>query len=146
VPPSSDPLYTRFPEPLPGFSLTERSGRTVTRNDLLGKIWVVSFFFTSCTAGCAQNTASMKHLQDALAGYPDVMLVSITVDPQSDTPDKLQEYAARYGADPKHWLFLTGQEKAIDDLVQHGFFWPVQRKGSEATPGNAVIHTWALVI
>jgi protein SCO1/2/putative membrane protein len=136
----------KFQDPLPPFSLTERSGRTITRDDLRGKVWVVSFFFTSCTAGCAQNTASMKRLQDALAGYSDVMLVSITVDPETDTPARLREYAAGYGADPNRWLFLTGQENAIYDLIHDGFSMAAQRNSQATGPGNAVIHTWALMV
>jgi protein SCO1/2/putative membrane protein len=145
APSSSDPLHTNVGK-VPAFALTERSGRTVTRDDLLGKVWVVSFFFTSCTAGCSKNTTSMKRLQDDLVGYPDVMLVSITVDPETDTPEVLQRYAASYGADPQRWLFLTGAEKAIYDLIQNGFFQAVTRNSPDAGPGNAVIHTWTLMV
>src|SRR4051794_9040175 len=91
--PAASSLYTTVGEGIPNFRLMERSGRTITLDDLPGKISVVSFFFTSCTAGCAQTQAGMKRLQDDLAAIPDVLLVSITVDPQTDTPEHLREYA-----------------------------------------------------
>src|SRR4051794_29098185 len=71
---SSDPLHTVLGD-VPSFRLTERSGHSVTLEDLRGKTWVVSFFFTSCAAGCAQTQAAMKRLQDELAGVPDAVLV-----------------------------------------------------------------------
>jgi len=143
---SPDPLDTPLGQ-VPSFSLTDRSGRTVTRDDLRGKIWVVSFFFTSCTAGCAKTTASMKRLQDELAAYPDVMLVSITVDPENDTPEVLRKYAEDRGADPKRWLFLTGPEQAIYHLIKGGFYQAVERNQSAAAdPGAAVVHSFRFMM
>jgi protein SCO1/2/putative membrane protein len=131
---------------VPPFSLTERSGRTVTRDDLLGKVWVASFFYTTCTAGCSKTTESMQRLQRELAGYPAVTLVSIDLWPEHDTLDVLRQYAANYGADPQRWLFLTGKEPDIDRFVEKGFFQPVQRQGPQADPGNAVVHSFSLMV
>ena len=142
---SADPLDTKFPDPLPPFALTERSGRTVTPADLRGKVWVVSFFFTSCNV-CPQTTANMKRLQADLSSYPDVRLVSISVDPQHDTPEVLRKYAADWGADPERWLFLTGEEQAVYDVVRKAFKQPVEKNGPEAGPANAVTHRFWLMI
>src|SRR5437867_913183 len=83
------------------FALTERSGETVHRADLLGKVWVAAFGFTRCTGPCPQVSGTMARLQAELAGQPDVRLVSFSVDPDHDTPEVLREYAQRFGADPQ---------------------------------------------
>jgi protein SCO1 len=120
------------------FALKERSGRTVTREDLLGKVWVASFVFTRCTEGCPQIAATMKDLQKDLAAYPNVLLVTFTVDPEHDDPGELARYAEHYGADPERWLFLTGAKKDIYDLMQNRF-----RVGS---PTKKEAHTTRLVV
>src|SRR5713101_367446 len=97
--------------PVGDFSLTERSGQTVSRADLRGKVWVASFLFTRCCTGCPQITATLAQLQKELQGQPDVILVSFSVDPEHDTPKVLKDYAKEWGADPKRWLFLTGKQE-----------------------------------
>jgi protein SCO1 len=89
------------------FELTERSGKTVTSDDLKGKPYVVSFFFTTCPSICVQQNQKVQELQSAFEGK-DVRFVSISVDPETDDPEKLREYAARFKADPDQWLFMTG--------------------------------------
>jgi cytochrome oxidase Cu insertion factor (SCO1/SenC/PrrC family) len=98
------------------FSLTERISQTIRQSDLLGKVWVAAFIFTRCAGPCAQISGSMARLQHDLAGLDGVVLVSFTVDPQYDQPQVLSAYATRYGADPKRWLFLTGEQDAVYSL------------------------------
>lgn len=129
------------------FALTERSGSTVRNSDLLGKVWIASFVFTRCTAGCPQITTTMKRLQDELAGHPDVQLITFTVDPEHDDPKELSRYAEHFGADPRRWLFLTGKEDEIYRLLDRSFHLPAkQNTGAERTPGNEVAHTTKLVL
>jgi cytochrome oxidase Cu insertion factor (SCO1/SenC/PrrC family) len=111
---------------LPDFSLIERSGRRVTLGDLQGKIWIANFIYTHCTDTCPLQSARMAKLQDDFAGERDLRLVSITVDPTRDTPRVMAEYAARFGADPDRWLFLTGGKQAIYALAQQGFYLSVE--------------------
>ncbi len=106
---------------LPQFSLTERNGRQVTLADLRGKVWIANFIYTHCTDTCPLQSARIARLQAELAGEADLRLVSITVDPESDTPKILTEYATRFGADPDRWLFLTGGKKTIYALAMEGF-------------------------
>src|SRR4051812_17972787 len=82
--------------PVRPFTLTERSGRTVTLADLSGKVWIASFQFTRCTEGCAQVTETMRDLQKDLARYRDVRLVTFTIDPQYDTREELNKYATNF--------------------------------------------------
>src|SRR5262245_34323723 len=86
--------------PVPHFALTERDGRTVTDQDLLGKVWIASFVFTRCMGPCPQVAATLTQLQSEFVGRADVRLVTFTVDPEYDSPRELDEYAARFRADP----------------------------------------------
>jgi protein SCO1/2/putative membrane protein len=127
------------------FALTERSGRTVRKADLLDKVWIASFEFTRCTAGCPQVSATMERLQKELKRFPGVRLVTFTVDPEHDHPEELREYAQRYHADPERWLFLTGEEEEIYRLLDKSFHLPAQRN-EDGDPGNAVTHSSKLVL
>lgn len=111
---------------VPPFALTERSGRTITNQDLAGKIWVADFVYTTCPGPCPIITAGMAKIQDAVAHDPQVQLVTFTVDPDTDTPAVLAAYADKFGADPNRWWFLTGPKKSVFDLIQNGFLQVVQ--------------------
>jgi len=106
---------------VPAFTLHERSGRAVSKEDLLGKVWVTDFIFTRCVDECPLASQRMARLQAAFATKADFRLVSITVDPAHDTPEVLARYAANFGADAQRWLFLTGEKTAIYQLVRRGF-------------------------
>jgi cytochrome oxidase Cu insertion factor (SCO1/SenC/PrrC family) len=129
------------------FELVERNGRTVRRDDLKGKVWVASFVFTRCSGPCPQVTGTLARLQSQLAGEPDVVLVTFTVDPDHDRPDVLKAYADNFGADPERWLFLTGPHDEVYHLIQGSFHLGVQRNdGPDANPGTAVTHSTRLVV
>lgn len=106
---------------VPAFTLIERSERQVTRSDLLGRVWVVNFFYATCPDTCPLQSAKMARLQQDFADTHDLRLVSISVDPKHDTPDVLRSYAQRFSADSERWLFLTGDKAAIYRLAQDGF-------------------------
>lgn len=128
-------------EGIEDFSLTERSGRTVTKKDLLGKPWVACFVFTRCAGPCPRVSGQFYQLQKDLKDL-DFKLVTITVDPENDTPAVLSRYAESVGADPEKWLFLTGDQKDIFRLIQDSFLMPVQENtGPARKPGFEVIHT-----
>ncbi len=129
------------------FRLTDQEGRPVTRSQLLGKVWVASFIFTRCATLCPQVCATLAQLQEQTKGDPDVRLVSFTVDPDEDTPEVLRKYAARFGADPERWIFLTGKREKVYELVSKSFFLGVQQnEGAARTPGNEVTHSSKLVV
>ena len=133
--------------PVGTFSLTERSGRTVRATDLRGKVWVASFIFTRCAFGCDQVTKSMHDLQKDFTNYPDVVLVTFTVDPEHDDAGELRRYAEFYGAEADRWLFLTGPEKEVYRLLREGFHITAeQNRGEERKPGNEVKHDTKLVL
>ena len=103
------------------FSLTERSGRTVTRHDLDGQILVVSFVFTGCSLNCRRVNDRMEQIQQRVLGVPGVRLLSFTVDPQSDSPSALGKFAASYHADTDRWWFLTGDKTAVYRVIETCF-------------------------
>jgi protein SCO1/2 len=103
---------------VPRFSLMERSGRAVSREDLAGKVWVANFIYTKCTETCPTQSLQIARLQTEFADAPDLRLASITVDLKNDTREVLAEYAQRYGADRERWLFLTGDKREIYCLAK----------------------------
>jgi cytochrome oxidase Cu insertion factor (SCO1/SenC/PrrC family) len=106
---------------VPDFTLHERSGVLVTKNDLLGKVWLAAFIFTQCAEECPLMSNQMARLQETYRAEPDFRLVSITVDPEHDTLAVLSQYASSLGAHPQRWLFLTGEKAAILHLAREGF-------------------------
>ena len=133
--------------PISDFSLTERGGQEVHRADLAGKVWVAAFIFTRCAGPCTQVSGTMARLQHDLSGSKDVVLVSFTVDPDYDKPAVLREYAARYGADPQRWLFLTGDPDKVYPLIRDGFHLAAeQNKGEDRKPGYEVMHSTLLAL
>jgi protein SCO1 len=97
----------------PKFSFTDQDGNTITNADVEGKIYLVDFFFTSCPSICPIMTANLMKIQDRFAHYDEFMILSHTVDPTRDTPEKLKEYADNRKIDPKNWHFLTGDRDSL---------------------------------
>ena len=106
--------------PLGEFRFEERSGRSVTQADLADRVWVAAFIFTRCPLSCPRITSVMKTLQERLA-RSNALLVSISVDPEHDTPAVLKAYANQFGALPDRWWFLTGPKAKTYDLVHDNF-------------------------
>ena len=106
---------------LPDFQLLERSGKTLGLADLKGKVWIADFIFTRCPGPCPFMTSKMASLQRDLHSEDSLRLVSISVDPEFDTPEVLAKYAAQYQAEEGRWFFLTGDKTAIHDLAKSGF-------------------------
>lgn len=117
------------PEPLPviatlpDFTLIDSSGKRVSLNDLRGRVWVADFFFTYCAGPCPVMSRRMKELRKILKDekMDDVVCVSISVDPERDTPKVLAEHAEMLKAEPGKWLFMTGKKSQIYDLAIKGF-------------------------
>ena len=109
------------PRHLVKFKLTDRSGRSVTQADLAGKFVVVNFVFTSCSLSCRAVNDRMEEIQRLTAGAADVRLVSLTVDPRSDTPSVLARFAEGHHADTNRWLFLTGDKAELYRVIETSF-------------------------
>jgi cytochrome oxidase Cu insertion factor (SCO1/SenC/PrrC family) len=123
------------------FTFTERSGRKVTKADLLGHPWLVSFIFTRCAGPCPRVSGRMSELQRLLVGT-DVKLVTLTVDPDFDKRDVLSRYAQSFGADANRWLYLSGDKDQTYRLINESFKMPVKEMtGPDREPGYEVLHS-----
>ncbi len=111
------PVYGQVPD----FQLVSQTGEPFDRKSLQGKIWIADFIFTNCTSSCLRMSARMGGLQSAVAEFPDVRLVSFSVDPVRDTPQVLAHYAQQYRAEAGRWFFLTGDRKTLDALDRRSF-------------------------
>lgn len=107
--------------PVPEFSLTNHHGENITQEDLLGKVYVVEFFFTTCPSICPVMHKSMVKIQDKYFGNPNVAFVSVTINPEYDTPETLNAYAKENNVTNNNWQFLTGDIKDIYALANQGF-------------------------
>ena len=105
---------------VPAFTLVERSGRRIGRDDLHRFVWVADFIYTECTETCPTQSLEFARLQREFERATDLRLVSFTVDPVHDTPEVLRRYAERYGAGAR-WWFLTGDKREIYCLAKQGF-------------------------
>lgn len=124
---ASEPIIVGGEGWLSKFELTERSGKQVSSDDLLGEPYVVSFFFTTCVATCPMQNEKLKILQEEFYGK-GVRFLSISVDPEIDTPEVLTKYAHRFEADPDQWLFLTGDLTYIRRIGAEIFRLPIRRR------------------
>jgi cytochrome oxidase Cu insertion factor (SCO1/SenC/PrrC family) len=106
---------------LQDFELTERSGKLIKSQDLLGEPYVACFFFSTCPGTCTRQSNKMQLLQNKFKGKP-IKFVSISVDPEIDTPAVLSEYAEKFQADKERWLFLTGNMDYIIKVGTEKFF------------------------
>jgi protein SCO1/2 len=124
--------------PAPEFTLTDQDGRRVALKELRGKVLAVTFIYASCVDTCPLLTAKLAAVQDRLGAAfgPDVRFVSITVDPERDTPQALKRYAQAYHANPAGWSFLTGTPAEIRKVA--GRYGVIYTK----TPRGDVDHTF----
>jgi len=104
----------------PDFALTSQDGAEVTLRDFRGKVVAVSFIYTSCPDVCPMLSDKLARVQDALGSDfgSKIAFVSITTDPERDTPEVLKEYAEALDADLAGWSFLTGQPAAVLEVAR----------------------------
>jgi protein SCO1 len=117
----------------PPFTLTSQDNKLVSLSDFHGKVVAVTFIYTGCPDICPLLTQRMVDVQDALGERfgAKIVFVSITLDPERDTPEVLKDYAQFWGARPEGWSFLTGSLEAIHGVTrQYGVFFSKKENGS----------------
>lgn len=135
-------IATRPPDPkldelgdVGKFQLVDDRGAAINDGALRGHVTIVSFLFTRCDTICPVTTAKMKALQEKTFDVGDrVKLVSFSVDPVYDTPERLDAYAQRYQADPTRWRFVTGEPDKLRAVVEGPFMTSMARE--EERPGG----------
>jgi cytochrome oxidase Cu insertion factor (SCO1/SenC/PrrC family) len=107
------------------FTLTERSGKPFDSASLRGKVWLASVFFANCPGPCFRENQALADILRNIPD-PDFMVVSVTCDPENDTPESLRRYADRFQADPDRWKFLTGDMATIKEIANGTFLLPAE--------------------
>lgn len=134
------------PYPVPDFSLINQDGRPINLLALRGKVVFVNFIYTRCRDVCPVVTGQLKELQEKLGARmgKDVLFVSISVDPQRDTPRVLKQFGERHEADFRSWLMLSGSKEEIDN-VQRGFGVAAGKIGRQSD-ALSIPHTTAVYV
>jgi cytochrome oxidase Cu insertion factor (SCO1/SenC/PrrC family) len=134
--------------PVADFTLTNQAGQVTTLADLTNHVWVADIIFTRCAGPCPRLTAQMKSLQDKLPADSTAKLVTLTTDPDFDTPAVLAKYGERFGADFQRWTFLTGSKAQIASLGGDSLKLSAQPVKAEDRKDDAdlFIHTTIFVI
>ncbi len=103
------------------FSFINQDGDTITQQDVNGKIRVIEYFFTTCKGICPKMNENMTEVYKAYRGDQDVMILSHTVDPETDTVEQMKRYADKHEADGKQWLFLTGPKLDLYQMAVRSY-------------------------
>ena len=134
---------------LPELTFTNQLAQAFTIQGLLGKVWVADIIFTRCAGPCPEMTRKMSQLQAGLPRDGSVHLVTLTTDPEFDSPSILKRYAERFGAKPEGWVFLTGSKKDIARLAVEGLKLTAldQKPEEQSTPEDLFVHsTWFALV
>lgn len=107
-------LYTVMK--VPDFELTDQNNRKITNKDMLGKVYLVEFFFSRCPTICPVMNRNMRFIEEEV-NSPDFGIISISIDPENDTPEALKQHARSVGAKSPDWHFLTGDRDYIGKLA-----------------------------
>ncbi|MEX0776696.1 MAG: SCO family protein [Phycisphaeraceae bacterium] len=129
--------------PVPDFQLTTSTEQPLSLGDMQGKVWIASFVFTRCPAACPVMTSMYYRLQELLKkelpDTRDARLLSISIDPEHDTPAVLAERARIAHSDPAIWLWVTGDKQQVVRLAIEGFKISVADNPSD--PNNPFTHS-----
>jgi len=111
------PDYGRVPH----FAMTDSQGRSFDSNRLAGRVWAVDFIYTSCPGPCPRMTSEMHRVEQQVKDDADVVLISISVDPEHDSPPVLNDFAHKFGGPANNWYFLAGTPATVH-LLAHDTF------------------------
>ena len=125
------------------FNLVNQNGNNISQEFYHNKIYVADFFFTTCPSICPIMTNNMLKVQEKIKNDPNVLIVSFSVDPKTDSVAQLKKYAKEKGVDDLKWNLLTGDKKQIYDLARKSFFVAEIDKDSDS---NDIIHTENFVL
>ena len=106
---------------VPNFKFINQNGKPISNNDYLGKVYIVEFFFTTCTTICPIMNTNLVHIQNSFTAFPNFGIASFTINPEFDTSEVLKLYAKENGINNPNWNFLTGDRSDIYKLANEGF-------------------------
>lgn len=140
---NSDGGYDTIYHQIPYFEFTNQDGKTVSRDDLLGSIYVADFFFVTCPTICPKMTTNMNYIQNRFKDSEGLRFLSITVNPEHDSVEALANHAKEVHADTKNWDFVTGDKEKIYEAAFKGFF--VNALEDSIAPGG-FLHSEFLIL
>jgi protein SCO1/2 len=135
--------YDTIYHQIPYFEFVNQDGNKITRDDLLGHVYITDFFFATCPTICPKMTTNMSYIQEKFKDNKNLRFLSITVNPEHDSVSVLKEYAEKVHADTKSWDFVTGNKDSIYDIAFNGFFVSAQR--DSIAPGG-FLHSGMLIL
>jgi cytochrome oxidase Cu insertion factor (SCO1/SenC/PrrC family) len=134
--------------PVADFTLTNQDGKLSTLADFTNHVWVADIIFTRCAGPCPRMTGQMRSLQNRLPADSMAKLVTLTTDPEYDSPEILKRYGERFGADFKRWTFLTGTKMEIGRLGANSLKLSAQpvKLENQQNAADLFIHTTIFVL
>ena len=106
---------------VPEFNFVNQNGELVSNNDYIGKVYIVEFFFTTCTTICPVMNTNLIHIQNSFTKFSDFGIASFSINPEYDTVDILNQYANENGIVNSNWNLMTGDRSEIFKLANDGF-------------------------
>ncbi len=130
------------------FTLTNQLGAAAGLPDLKGKVWVADIIFSRCMGPCPRMTEKMAELQKTFANRDDFRLVTLTTDPEYDTPPVLKTFSEKFNAEPGQWFFLTGPKAEIRQLAQGSLKLGAEEKSKaeQENPNDLFIHNTVFIL
>lgn len=132
-------LYTVMK--VPDFELTDQNNKKITNKDMLGKVYLVEFFYSRCPTICPVMNSNMRAIEDKV-NSPDFGIISISIDPDNDTPEILKQHAKSVGAKSPNWHFLTGDRTYIGNLADQFNIYV----GDEEDEGESLNHSGMIAL
>ena len=106
---------------VPEFKFKNQNGRFVSNKDYLGKVYIIEFFFTTCTTICPIMTKNLVHIQNSFTSFPEFGMASFSINPEYDTVEVLKNYQIENGIMNPNWNLMTGERNEIYKLANEGF-------------------------
>lgn len=121
------------------FQLVNQEGDTITEAAMKDKIVIVEYFFTTCKSICPKMNENMAKVYESVRTDEDVLILSHTVDPKNDTVAAMKAYSMKFNADPKRWMFLTGDKETLYNQAYHSY--KINTADSSTDIEHAFIHS-----
>jgi protein SCO1/2 len=122
------------------FSFSRQDGKTISEKDVAGKVYIAEYFFTTCKGICPKMNKNMKAVYEELQSEPGFLILSHTVDPETDSIPRLRRYADSMGARVDNWWFLTGSKENLYKSARESYLLD-DPKNSSKNIADQFIHT-----
>ncbi|MCU0379643.1 MAG: SCO family protein [Chitinophagaceae bacterium] len=122
------------------FSFSRQDGKTISEKDVAGKVYIAEYFFTTCKGICPKMNKNMKAVYEELRSEPGFLILSHTVDPETDSIARLRQYADSMGARVDNWWFLTGSKENLYKSARESYLLD-DPKNSSKNIADQFIHT-----